>query len=185
MHDPLASCWSRLSALILAIAIPRVAGAEDAPPPQKDTLHVNLGIGPTLGVSNLGIDQVKLVQELGLRLGGGGVVLGLALGQSMGDGVFVFQVGGRLSFETAVPVGSTQLLVSPSVLAGVFYVDVDAGPFGNASDMDLDLQLALDLHLPLAKNWGLFARPMALDVIFGDHDTAIRYDLTVGAGLRL
>ena len=57
--------------------------------------------------------------------------------------------------------------------------------FGNASDTDLDLQLALDLFLPLTKNWGLFARPAALDMIFGDHDTAIRYDLIVGAGLRI
>lgn len=185
MHNPLAPFWSWLSSLLLTIAIPAAAAGQDAPPTETDSLQVNLGIGPSLGVSNIGIDQVKLVQEVGLRLGGGGLVLAVALGESMGDDVFVFQLGGRLSFETSVPIGSTRLIVSPSLLAGIFHVSVDAGRFGNASETDFDLQLALDLHLPLTKNWGLFARPAALDMIFGDHDTAIRYDLIVGAGLRI
>jgi len=185
MHDPLGSSWFWLSSLMLVIAIPSVAAAQDTPPAETRSLHVNLGIGPSLGVSNIGIDQVKLVQEVGLLLGSSGLVLSLALGESIGDDVFVFQAGARLGFETAVPIGATRLIVAPSLLAGVFHVSVDAGSFGNASDTDLDLQLALDLHLPLTKNWELFSRPVALDMIFGDHDAAVRYDLIVGAALRI
>lgn len=170
---------------VVSLSVPRSAAAQDAVPEpvdKPDTLDVTVGIGPAIGMSNFHITQIKLVEEVGLHLGG--LVLSLALGESFGDDVFVFQAGARVGWESAVSVGATKVFVTPSALAGLFHVNVDAGGFGNASDTYFDMQLALDVRVPLGGSASIFVRPVALDFVFGDDDLAIRYDLIVGAGLR-
>lgn len=170
-----------LSLVLIGAMAPARVGA--APPttgeltrPSTHPAFAVFGFGPAIGISNT-ITQFKLTQAVGYHLDGtsSGLAAALELQESLGSGVFVLEVGPKLSYDIHIA-DTLPLYLSPSAMLGFGFASG-----GGQSAGAFDMQYGIELRMVLSDRGLVFFRPFTIDISIGD-GTAVRYDLMFGGG---
>ncbi|HHH10471.1 MAG TPA: hypothetical protein ENK23_00125 [Sorangium sp.] len=164
----------------LTLAAPD-AVAGDILAPGTRPMWVAGAIGPTLGISNLTVNQFKLEQEFGYHFSGdsSGPAIGASIGESFGSGFTVLTPGAKFWWDIQI-IDDMAIYVSPSAKLGY------GGFFGGGTSVSaFNWELAAEGKVVLGDRGMLFFRPVGVDFFADDNGLAVRYDIMLGGGVTL
>ena len=154
--------------------------AQDLVEPSTNPMWASLSLGPAIGVANFPTTQFKLTQEFGYHFSGEGEgpALGLSIGESFGDGVFVFQPGPKFWWDIQI-MDDLGIYVTPQAQVGYGLLT----GFG-ATSHNFNWLFGVEGRVVLGDRGIVTFRPLSFDFFAGDvADVVVRYDLMFGGGV--
>jgi hypothetical protein len=156
-------------------------------------LFANFAIGPSIGLVGCNeagcddanaFDQLKLTQEIGYHVSGGGdgFAIGFSIDEAFGDHVLRVQPGAKFLWDIQ-PSEDHGFYIAPFVKAGYSYLKLDAGPFGSATEHAFNGQAGVEARLVLGDRALLYLRPVGIDVLANDDGVLMMYDIMISGGI--